>query len=442
MARRSSTSAPLIHASAGAAAPLIHASVGPSAPLTQAHIANAHAPIPSLGGVGRVSAAGAKKAAGGAGAGGGNFRIFRNDKGDFEFRDATGKVVKKGSGREFDSILQRGHAGASMNAHDTAIFQEATVNQPARAEEEAAAKAKKQAELDAEQRRKDEWDRQHGIIRQEQLADAQRKADADAKAKADAQAQADAQEDAFNERYGVDKGVRLSNAEKKNLVDGTHTWGYDPKKEDEIKQMEKDAEDGRINGTLSDADFAMAMDQIDKRRQMLRKGLQQKPVDPNRPNVQEIDGKRYVQNGTKWELLDQEPAKSPQEIVEGAFTASDGSRYISDGKGGVTLLPSAKPDDTAAKAEDSRRKYILGRLEAARKDFNGRDPDAEGYDPDATFDSEAAIKSAGADWDAVYGKSDAGGGDAEPSIGRADDAQEEDKQKAGVYSKTGKRYDI
>lgn len=422
--------AQLIRAQAGSAAPLVHASVGPTAPLisAQAHIVSGNAPtgrdyrrnrgwsvagpITSPGGFKEKRDPNAPAPVANNGMKAFEWNPVRGGKNKLGvLKDARGNVIRQFTPGELDWIAKRGAAGASLNNEQLQVYRAMTgwKSEEEKAADLAAAKRKQQlndAALKRQQELEDaETRRRQGLEdaalkRRQELEDAETKRrqqieDRDIKinsAEKIAQGRNDARiagkqmeldakqarEDAWNERYGIPAGTVLTDREKQDVMYGRKVWGIDKEAKSQIQKARDDLEAKRQAGTVSDADYAALKEQIDKEESSAHHSL---VANPDGPTVAQRLAEAKANNGYYYN--------------EGTGTMERLQGYNDDEK---SALAEAQKRDAL---EKERRSYILGQVNAARKDWDSRDPDAEGYDPNAVFDPGEAIRTATENWDSV-----------------------------------------
>ena len=317
----------------------------------------------------------------------------------YELEDTSGKVVRTYSQAQYDFMQKRGHSNSTMDRLDSAAFfrsqggKTATERAEDIREEERdfrAGEADKTRKFNAEEGEKDrtfkaeqaQEDRDYRTEQERLRREARQKELEDERKWKEEQARQEEMrrlQNASWEEQGFDAEQRMNLRElhrKRNSI------AEDPKLRD--NQTERDA-------ALKDID-----DQISKI----------KPINPPKSKqdaftdsivTDATTGIRYRQDGRgNWIPMEttQPKSMSPQEIWASAFVAPDGTRWISDGRGGITPLtdPNAKAD---AMSKNKRTEYILGRVkELLAPDINGND---------SKFTPKTAAERAAEEYDAVSG---------------------------------------
>ena len=144
--------------------------------------------------------------------------------------------------------------------------------------------------------------------------------------------------------------------------------GYSFEQARTLQQLDEQYAAIDTNDAFTDEEKAQAKAEIDAKRAAITPIYA--PEEPPKPNVQEIDGVKYVQNGNSWERLEDKEA----------------------------LRAEAQQKAQAEKMQNARNAYILKSI--------------EGLNPE---EIDAEIKAAGERWDRVYG-APAGAGGAEPGM--------------------------
>lgn len=191
--------------------------------------------------------------------------------------------------------------------------------------------------------------------------------------------------------------------ERREMRRDTLRWkGYSEESILKIEENTRKKESIEGDANLTPEQKATALEEVDKERDGIKPSYEPMP-DPNDPaeSIREVklsDGRKIQMirdaRGNWTEYVPDRSKMSPQEIWDSAFVAPDGTRWISDGRGGITPLtdPNAK---AGAIEKNERTKWILERVkELLNPDINGND---------SKFTPETAAKRAAEEYDAASG---------------------------------------
>lgn len=340
------------HAQAPSAAPLVQAHAGGNAPLIGAP--NIPQPHPNYGGGGGggtspvTSPGGFKEkkrgvpggdVAGGGGGGGGLaarrkvadlFRvkdghdIERDDKAKntkWELRDSNGNVLKTYTDGELESVRRRGNGGAALDEYDAqAFFRDAG------------------GITDRE--------REDQVINQNIRGKL-----------AVANANADAAEKRLQMQLEARKEEQESEAANAREM---YTHKITQQQKLEIDAINEAYENARKSGDYTEEELK------ELRRQRDAKLLGIKPIatakeEPAKPNIQEVNGRKYIQNGDRWDPIDEPtPPPTAEQAFGGTYTdPQTGKRYGLDKNN--RLYEVGGVDQQAA----NRQKFILDNIKNA-----------------------------------------------------------------------------
>jgi len=187
---------------------------------------------------------------------------------------------------------------------------------------------------------------------------------------------------------------------KAGLARQEYDYKLSSQQKSEISKITDGLDQARQSGRFTDEELA------ELERQAYAKIMDVKPLptpvtELPKPNVQVIDGVKYVQNGQKWDPV-QTPAapQSAAEVYGGTHVDEQGRRWGVDAHGKLYEVGGG-----VDKTEEARRKYILDAVDGIMNEDNA---------PATPAQIDEVARRAGETWDRLFGKPkqpDAGGGD-------------------------------
>lgn len=327
------SSAPLVQAHAGGNAPLMGA---PGIPQPHPYYGGGGgrgglSPVTSPGGFKKDRRGGGGGGVRGIGGGGqpagaagnvGNLVQIGNGKNPkWQLQDAEGHVLKTYTKGELESVRRRGNDGAELDEYDSqAFFRDAG--------------GKTDREL-AEEAAQEERNNKIAI------------ANVEANARdAELQKKLDAEKERRKEEFEREKEMfdyKFTQAQKREL--------------EEINQTMKEA---RESQDFNDEELA----DLNRQAFYKRLGLKPQPTikeEPAKPNIQEVGGRKFIQNGNRWDPIDEPTApQTAEQVFGGTYTdPQTGRRYGVDKSG--KLYEVSGVDQQSA----NRQKFILDNIKNA-----------------------------------------------------------------------------
>ena len=332
------------HAQAPGSAPLVQAHAGGSAPLMSApSIPQPHpsyrgggggsSPVTSPGGFkekkrgapGGGFAGGGGRGAGAAGGVNGNvgnlMQIGNGKNPKWQLQDAEGHVLKTYTKGELESVRRRGNDGAALDDYDSQTFFRD-------------AGGKTDREL-AEEAAQEERNNKIAI----------------------ANVAADARDAELQKKFDAEKERREEEFEReKEMFD----YKFTQTQKQELEEINQTIAEAESSGNFTEDEIK------ELKRQAVNKRLGIKPQptikeEPAKPNIQEVGGRKFIQNGNRWDPIDEPPApQTAEQVFGGTYTdPQTGRRYGVDKSG--KLYEVSGVDQQAA----NRQKFILDNIKNA-----------------------------------------------------------------------------